>query len=105
MTQIRNSHFGIADITGSNPNVMLEIGMMMMLGRRVLLLRRKGEEGQLPFDLQPFLHHEYELRENGELWTWHTSDKRFAPIAHTLPYFIEDLQRDPEFLAARDWIE
>ena len=45
--------YGIADITDNNPNVLLELGMMIALGKpTIILLRRDQEMGlNLPSDL------------------------------------------------------
>ena len=45
--------YGMADITGYNPNVLLELGMMLALGKPAIILCKKGEEEQLklPSDL------------------------------------------------------
>jgi nucleoside 2-deoxyribosyltransferase len=47
---IRETDFVIADVTGSNPNVMIEVGMAMGMGKRVLLLARE-RSARLPVDL------------------------------------------------------
>ncbi|WXG45209.1 MAG: tetratricopeptide repeat protein [Candidatus Atabeyarchaeum deiterrae] len=44
---IQCSAYGIADISGLNPNVMLELGMMLALGKPVFVLVRRGEEENL----------------------------------------------------------
>ena len=47
---LRDSDFVIADITGANPNVMIEVGMALGMGKRLLLLSQ-GRSSDLPFDL------------------------------------------------------
>jgi len=49
---IQSCAYGIADITERNPNVILELGMMLALGKPAVILQKRGEEGlNLPSDL------------------------------------------------------
>lgn len=50
---IQSCAYGIADITNENPNVILELGMMIALGKPTIILCRKGtmEKLKLPSDL------------------------------------------------------
>lgn len=49
---IQTCAYGIADITDSNPNVVLELGMMISLGKPTVILKKRGEVGlNLPSDL------------------------------------------------------
>jgi len=52
----------IADITDSNPNVMLELGVASAIKEhfRVILIIRKEAADAIPFDLRPFRHIRYE---------------------------------------------
>ena len=47
---IRKATFVVADVSGANPNVMLEVGMAMGMGKLILLLSRT-KALELPFDL------------------------------------------------------
>jgi hypothetical protein len=47
---IRKATFVVADVSGANPNVMLEVGMAMGMGIPILLLSR-AKAPELPFDL------------------------------------------------------
>ena len=38
--RIRDTDFMIADVTGANPNVMIEVGMAIGMGKRILLLSK-----------------------------------------------------------------
>lgn len=49
---IESSDIFIADITGQNPNVMLELGIAMKLNKNVLILKEKGSEEKYPFNIQ-----------------------------------------------------
>jgi hypothetical protein len=47
---IRKTTFVVADVSGANPNVMLEVGMAMGMGQPILLLSR-AKAPELPVDL------------------------------------------------------
>lgn len=47
---IRKTTFVVADVSGANPNVMLEVGMAMGMGKPILLLSR-ARAPELPVDL------------------------------------------------------
>jgi len=47
---IRKTSFVVADVSGANPNVMLEVGMAMGMGKPMLLLSR-SRAPELPLDL------------------------------------------------------
>lgn len=44
---IQTCAYGIADITQNNANVLLELGMMLALGKPTIILMKKGQEQQL----------------------------------------------------------
>jgi hypothetical protein len=48
--RIRDTDFMIADVTGANPNVMIEVGMALGMGKRILLLSR-ARSTELPVGL------------------------------------------------------
>src|SRR5205814_993394 len=58
--QIAAAHFGIADITGNNPNVMWELGVMFGLRKPVILLKDKTDTERTPFDLYSKLRVHYQ---------------------------------------------
>lgn len=58
-TKIRNSHFLVADITGANVNVLMEVGYALGAGKEVVLIRRQGDTTEIPFDARPFVYLEY----------------------------------------------
>ena len=87
--QMSSSQFGIADITNLNANVLLELGMMMkVFDKRLLILRRKDDESDLPFDLRPFQCYQYELTEGPEVRIWEPGSYEFVPLEPKLKEFI-----------------
>ena len=71
--QIRNADFIIADITGSNANVMFELGFASALGKPTLLLVQE-EARQVPFNVAGYLYNVYNPSEpeqlRGMIRTW-----------------------------------
>jgi hypothetical protein len=86
--QIKHCQFGIADITGSNPNVMAEVGMMMALSKRVLLLRRNGDPIERPFNVAGYDVHDYRLLpHSSEVEIWSHAHGAWEPLEQTLARF------------------
>jgi len=56
---IESSDIFVADITGQNPNVMLELGIAMKLNKNILILKQKNEDEKFPFDIQGVHIQEY----------------------------------------------
>ena len=102
MKQVRSSHFGIVDITGCNPNVMAELGMFMVLRKKFLILRRKDDRMELPFDIRPYHFTEYVMKES-EMTCWDPVDERYESLEDILSPFIAELYYDPNFVAAKPW--
>jgi nucleoside 2-deoxyribosyltransferase len=50
LARLRDSDLIIADITGANPNVMVEVGMALGLGKPLLLLSQR-RVSEMPVDL------------------------------------------------------
>ena len=50
--QIQSCHFGIADITGMNPNILIEVGLMIGAGKPVMLIQDTDDQTEIPFDLK-----------------------------------------------------
>jgi hypothetical protein len=104
MNHISSSHFCIADITGSNPNVLAEIGMMMILRKPFLLLRKRGDQAAIPFNLNQVPLYEYELTERQDgLQIWNAADHQFHPFDVYIERFISQLPPETGFFAANRW--
>jgi molecular chaperone HtpG len=65
---IRTCQFGVADITGNNPNVMLEIGMLEMLGKPVVKIRDIDDTTALPVDISGNIYCTYSVSKAGNRW-------------------------------------
>jgi predicted nucleotide-binding protein len=101
--QIENAHFCVADLTGNNSNVIAEIGMMMVLRKRPLLLKRQHDEATIPFDLRQFNIWEYELGGEGDLLVRRASEGRMVPFGEVLEPFLGELPGDTGFKHAAKW--
>jgi len=53
VSAIESSDFFIADVTGANPNVMLELGIAIQLNKNILIVSSDSLE-KLPFDIKGF---------------------------------------------------
>ena len=100
MDKVRSSHFGIVDITNCNHNVMLELGMMMVLRKRFILLRRHDDETKVPFNISGYHYFEYEVEPGPEIRLKRPGTNQFEPIKGVLEDFVKRLEDDPAFLAA-----
>ncbi|MBI4558827.1 MAG: ATP-binding protein [Candidatus Hydrogenedentes bacterium] len=63
--QIRSAHFGIADITGNNPNVLWELGVAMGYGKPVVILKDLTDTEKTPFDVYGNYRVEYQIVKSG----------------------------------------
>jgi hypothetical protein len=101
VSQIRNSHFCVVDLTGNNPNVLTEIGMMIVLGKRLLVLRRRGDTSDIPFDVSHYTYWEYEPQGTDQLRVWSPADNSTIPFEDVLDRFLDTLP--PTFWSAEPW--
>ena len=102
MDKVRSSHFGIVDITNCNPNVMSELGMMMVLEKRFILLQRHDDEKSVPFDISGYHIFEYEEDKPGDaIRLKDPGTGQYEPIKRVLDDFVKRLEDDPAFLAAK----
>jgi hypothetical protein len=62
VSAIKQSDFFIADITGVNPNVMLELGVAMQLNKNILVVTN-DELKDLPFDISSRRVNKYNTKE------------------------------------------
>ena len=103
IAQITNAHFCIADLTGNNSNVIAEIGMMMVLGKKLLVLKRHGDEADIPFDLSQFNIWDYDLGRENELLVRSAADGRMGAFGNVLEPFLNDLPAETGFHLAATW--
>jgi hypothetical protein len=61
LAQLNAAHFGIADITLLNGNVLVEVGALIATGKPVVLLKRVDDDSKLPFDIAGYPYYSYEV--------------------------------------------
>ena len=102
--EIRSSHFCIADVTGASANVMMEVGMMMVLGKHFLLIRRRDDTTPRPFNISHLPIHEYDLGgDEAGLRMWDAATSRFLPLDQLIDNFIGQLSAESGSSSASPW--
>jgi hypothetical protein len=95
--QLYSVHFGLAEITGNNPNVFYEAGLLKGLNRPVILLKNKEVEAKVPFDIYGDYRIEYQLAKRGSqvkfIWLEEELDKAMQAIFKMVP----ELERAPKW--------
>ena len=98
IAQIDDAHFGIADITRANPNVLAEVGMMFMANKRVMLLRSKNDSDPVPFNLAHRYVYEYTFESATDTFLAHLKGERSGlNFNQCMQNFLEDLEVDDQF--------
>jgi hypothetical protein len=95
--KIWSAEFGIADVTRCNPNVRMELGMMVALRKEILLLQRHDDRSEQSFDLRGFHRVRYDLKPGPTMLAL-TPTGETRPFEEVLGPFIEGL-RDSRSLA------
>ena len=104
LSQISSAHFGIADITSSNRNVLLELGAMIAGGKRPIILRDIDDKDALPFSIAGYDCFRYTIRSGRVFILNAASNEEILDVF--LGNFIADLQRrDKAFLTAKDYVD
>lgn len=99
-SQVEASHFGIMDISGQDPNVMIEFGFLYALRKRFILLSRNEDSFDSPFNLKPFHYFRYEMK--GEMlkvadpWS-----HQLRSIDEVLKQFLDELLSVQSFRDAK----
>lgn len=105
--QIRNAHFYVVDLTDLNRNVLLEFGLILSNEKnesKCLLIRDKEDKEDLPFDVVGFPVHRYQFNSaNSTLDVWTSGGEVSESFYDVLQRFLEGLESDPEFRAAKPY--
>jgi hypothetical protein len=104
MTQIDSSHFGIADITSLNDNVLIEVGAMLAARKPLIVMRNRSDENTpLPFDIAGRQCYLYEA-EGEEIVICDANTRR--SLQEFVSEFIHNsLLAERLFQEAREWLE
>lgn len=63
-SQVRNSHFGIVDITTINPNVLFELGLLAGADKKVIILKDRKDQAHIPSNISGHFRIDYETSVN-----------------------------------------
>lgn len=89
--QLKTAHFGIAEVSNNNLNVLYEAGLLRGMGKPLLLLRRTDSEEEVPFDILSDYHVKYEVTRRGNKvqfkWLEEELEKAMNTIGCMLPTF------------------
>lgn len=103
MDQIRGAHFCMADITGANPNVMTEVGMMVMTNKELIILQDSEDQTDIPFDIADRFAFRYALDPETELAVRTPAENRMQPFGDILRNFTNALGFETGFHSATRW--
>ncbi len=103
INKIAESHFAIVDVTEFNPNVMLELGMILMINKPVMLLRRNDDGAEPPFDLLALDFHHYEISQGPRMSIVDPATNRSDAVELKLQELLDNVKDDPSFRDARPW--
>jgi nucleoside 2-deoxyribosyltransferase len=99
--QINSAHFGIADITSLNANVLIETGLMIGINKPMIMLRDKRDVQPIPFNIRARQVLRYYQQEEQVMIQDATKS---TPLNRFITEFIKGLERDNrEFGDARPW--
>lgn len=102
--QIDEAHFCVADVTDSNPNVLTEVGMMMMSGKQILLLRQKDDESSWPFDINQYHIYNYVVdNKSNEIKVLNPTGDEYQNLSDVLKGVIRQVSEDEQFRNASEW--
>nr|VFJ45025.1 MAG: molecular chaperone HtpG [Candidatus Kentron sp. FM]VFJ45504.1 MAG: molecular chaperone HtpG [Candidatus Kentron sp. FM]VFK06700.1 MAG: molecular chaperone HtpG [Candidatus Kentron sp. FM] len=91
--QLQQVHFGIAEVSNNNPNVLYEAGFLHALGKPVILLKRKDSNAPVPFDIFSDFRGEYKVdNDQGEIEFIRLKrqlDLAMNAVRHMLPGFAD----------------
>jgi hypothetical protein len=106
LAQIHSAHFGIADITGLNANVLIEFGAMASAGKPVIIFRKKDDSSQLPFDIAGYQYYPYVISDGAILVSNAADTACRVPLEDVVNIFIRGvLKEDKSFIEAKEWRE
>ena len=106
LSLIHATHFGIADITALNDNVLVELGAMVSAGKPVLIFRKTEDSVQVPFDIAGYNFYRYSIS-GGDVVIYSPVESRGQRrLEDVVNAFIADvMMEDKTFTAAKEWLE
>jgi nucleoside 2-deoxyribosyltransferase len=102
LNQINSAHFGIADITSLNSNVLFEVGAMIAVRKPLVIMRSKSDDAVLPFDIAGYDCYRYAVTADRIVILDATSQN---PLEEFVGSFISRrLQSDKAFRDAIEYV-
>ena len=87
--QLKTVHFGLAEISNNNLNVLYEAGLIHGLGKPLILLTRQDSHEEVPFDIFSDYRIEYQVAKRaGQIkfvWLKEELDKAIKTVFKMLP--------------------
>jgi len=95
--QLAMAHFGLADISVANANVLFEAGILKGMGKPVILLRNTKSETPVPFDIFGTYRAEYDIsqRQSKRAFVW--LDEELDKAMETVLQMLPELERVPKW--------
>ena len=78
----------ISDITGSNPNVMFELGWALAKGKKPIVIRQQDDPNQVPFDV-------HDIRYIPYINSWSGVESLFKQVCKFIKSTSETLEAEP----------
>ncbi|MEZ5478426.1 MAG: GAF domain-containing protein [Thiolinea sp.] len=102
--QIKESHFCIADISNNNPNVLMEVGIMIAENKPIRLIRRHDLDDQIPFNVSGYQIYKYKIQNlSGKIQIAYPGEERYRDLKKMIDYFINELNQDPSFFNSKPY--
>ena len=98
--KILRSHFIIIDVTGFNPNVMIELGIALGSAKKYILFHKKVENFEPPFDIQRTETYLYAEKDDDILFFDPGMPNAKISLNDILEPVLDELENDPDFLKA-----
>jgi hypothetical protein len=101
LNQINSAHFGIADITFLNQNVLIEVGVMIGIGKPLVIMKKIDDKMSIPFNIagrQCFLY-----EQSGEEIFIHDVTSKIPLQEFTVNFVDRLLLNNKEFREAKKW--
>lgn len=101
LRQIHAAHFGVVDISGANPNVLIELGVMFSARKPTLIFKAKGDASEIPFDARAHQIYQYESTTEGII-IFLPSNSIEATDKLVARFHAEILMKDKSFADAKE---
>jgi hypothetical protein len=102
LSQLNSAHFGIADVTSLNTNVMFETGAMIAVAKPRIILRNRSDNTALPFDLAGYDVYRYSIGQDKIVVSTATAEINLEDFVDS---FISDLLiKDSIFRDAKEFV-